>query len=209
MRQRTAIGTVISAVLCTAVLLLTGCAADGAEDPTGSGEARGMPAPDLRGAHEHRQNAALGGVQPHSSEPAVVVMESAVANTDALMQHLGGRWDFPNEAGPFDAERVRAESNPQTCTTSAGNGPLTDGGMYLVGVTSVAPDESAEETLERFEAALRAVGYETLEGNGTGPGEAEALANGQSAEGRVTLTRSAGNLSIQLRTACSTDPSLG
>lgn len=154
-------------------------------------------------------DAALGGVQPHATEPADALMGSAVSKTEDLMQHLGGNWDFPNGAGPFDPERVRSGSSPQPCTTPAADGRLAEGGLYSVVITSAAPDEPAEETLNRFESALRAAGYEALQGNGTGPGDADALANGQSAEGRVTLTRrSSGALTLQLRTACSTDPSL-
>jgi hypothetical protein len=202
-RQR----TVVSAVLGAAVLILTGCATGGT--PTGPGETTGTEEPAPPQSDEHVQDAELGGAQPYSTDTADALMDSAVTNSEALMQHLGGPWDFPNGAGSFDAGRLRAESNPQPCTTQARDGGLTDGRLYSVVATSVAPDESAGETLERFEAALSAARYEVLEGNGTGTGQDSALANGQSAEGRVTLTRSSGNLTIQLRTACSTDPSLG
>jgi hypothetical protein len=208
MRQRTVIG----AVLCTAALLMSGCASGGAGEPTGSagpGSATGTREPVPQQSGGNLPDAALGGVQPHATEPADALMDSAVSKTEDLMQHLGGNWDFPNGAGPFDPERVRSGSSPQPCTTPAADGQLAEGGLYSVVITSAAPDEPAEETLNRFESALRATGYEALQGNGTGPGDADALANGQSAEGRVTLTRgSSGALALQLRTACSTDPSL-
>lgn len=84
---------------------------------------------------------------------------------------------------------------------------MTGGGMYSVVALTEVPDEDAELTLERFEDALESAGYQLVEGNGVGPADS-VVANGQSGQGRVTLTRKPEDLRIQLRTACSTDPSL-
>lgn len=72
---------------------------------------------------------------------------------------------------------------------------------------AAVPDESPEETLERFESSLLAAGYEPLAGNGV-TASGSVVANGQSYEGRVTLTRTPEDVRFQLRTACSTDPSV-
>lgn len=79
--------------------------------------------------------------------------------------------------------------------------------MYSVVAVTEPPDEEAGQTLERFEEVLESSGYQAVEGNGVGPDE-RVVANGEATQGRVTLSRSAEEMSIQLRTACSTDPSL-
>lgn len=134
-------------------------------------------------------------------------MDTAVENTDALMAELGGDWSFLSGDGPYETERVRAESSPQPCAIRSGDSGTTGGGMYSVVAVTGAPDENAGQSLERFEDALESAGYQLVEGNGVGAA-GNVVANGESAQGRVTLTRNPEDLRIQLRTACSTDPSM-
>lgn len=72
---------------------------------------------------------------------------------------------------------------------------------------AAVPDESPEETLERFESSLLAAGYEPLAGDGV-TASGSVVANGRPYEGRVTLTRKSEDVRFQLRTACSTVPSV-
>lgn len=194
------------AILCAGSLLVAGCGESGPGPATGpSAPASADPGPASQG--ELEEQADLGGVQPGSTVTGAELLESAVANADELIDDLGGDWTFLDGEQAYDPELVRSSSNPQTCTTRESGGGLVRGGQYHVVALTEVPDESPEETLERFESSLMAVGYEPLDGNSV-TGNGSVVANGQSDEGRVTLTRKPEDIRFQLRTACSTDQSM-
>lgn len=183
------------------VFLLTGCA-QGEQSGPGAGVASSASTP------ESGPDPALAGVQPLSEAPVQELREHAVRRATSVTETQGGTWTAEGSEEPVDVYALLQETLPQSCTSADQSGEEISGHQFDVVLSSTLQQESAEETLRRFEDALTSAGYTPAEGNGVGPAES-VVANGQSSEqGRLTLRRSEEHLRLQLRTACSSHPSV-
>jgi hypothetical protein len=123
--------TTAVAILCVGSLLVAGCGESGPGAATGpAAPASADPGPVSHG--ELEEQADLGGVLPGSTAAGAELLESAVTNTDELIDHLGGHWTFLDGGQAYDPELVRGSSNPQTCSIRDPGGGLVRGGQYHV-----------------------------------------------------------------------------